>query len=386
MEHESLEEILADVDYTRPLGGLESNPARFRFQISLEHMMFGGLTTLLGEVCLTAIPLYYSLKSPEFFGTRFIKYQAGDYLAVNAVYFVPGFLFGLAASHNKKVREGIMRKGYRSRIESVYNAVFEHPEIIAIPAAVGFYKAFNSYASIDNQPENILALVAYANDIFKSCIVGITTYCMATVAGSFLHSESLGFFKNAALSRLFEATGDYDRAAKYQKRIVDQKSGFSAKNRTRLGNLYLKAGKILEAIDEYGYFLRKHDSEKEAAPSDVLEIPLKALAWFFPEQKEYSSTNPMEIAGKIHQGALYFRKGLLKDADAAFREAICFDQRSRLPHIVYSHFLYSIGMDKIGDFEQKLANAILHSSPEFMNDLAQVTGTRNIVYIETVRL
>ncbi len=369
----SLDDLL--VDYSLPVEGLHDS-SKVPFSFPGKPFAGGMSVAMLAQIAHTAIPLYYSIAHPELGGTRMVQYNIGKRILESSLYFIPGFLLGAAASHNRKVREGNTGRS-RSLIERIYNSVFEHPEIAAVPAAVLFYLNFNSYKVLDLEPRNVIAGVAYSGDIFRSLVAGITAYCSATFSGSLLHADSLRVFANASLSRFFEIFSDFRRAASYQKKIAELPSIFAGKNHARLGDLYAKAGLALEAIDEYAIGLKPQN--RGSIPSDIYGLPVTLIQAFFYEDKQKGSDSVMDL---LRQATSDFRAGRLQRADAAFREAIMQDAEAILPHIFYSHFLYGIGRDEEGDREQQIANKIRFSSGLPFSGL--VPGTRNSVYVETV--
>jgi len=183
-----------------------------------------GLVEYLGET----MQYYRESLDLDLLQKYFLRNLVGISLISEPV--VRGWGYASMISNSVKEKKSILSKGY--------NLIFNHPFLVGLGAAGASW--------LDFEP-------LYSNPS-EELINGFGYFCYGAIGsmflGSFLHTNSLSYFKNSLLSKTCSVVGFGEKAIEYWKKVVDVPTSKQAtiENKIHLAMLQGDLGKSKEAI------------------------------------------------------------------------------------------------------------------------------------------
>ncbi len=265
----------------------------------------------------------------------FIRDYVFQYLALQAAV-VDGSL--TATRHAINLMHGRRaQKKPSSRLQRWWNFTFEHP------LSVGLLTA--GYALADDR----LPPYPTETEELRNLLLWYGTGTAATLAaGSLLHTDSMRYLGNAALSKWQSMRGHYQQAIERWKKAMAASTAVVTRieDGIHLADLYSRAGQLEEALAAWRSILPLFDvTDEKRGPLDVLRSVFtgrSATRWFSPfnivEQATTSSTNTLfvyrnsRLARKRALAKTYNEEGLAKKIFAVAETA----RRVTAPHVRFN--------------------------------------------------
>jgi tetratricopeptide (TPR) repeat protein len=417
---------LKDRSMVRPTTGKEAN--------LLEKMRCGMLNNphiagVLSGAALTGLWLQANMMIYEMQG----RYMSNPWLsegvwAAPILGYIAGYTIMEMAKSNEHVKRGFEQhkrmeeapKTVGEKLKAIYNWPFEHPNFFATAAGASYF-AFRIVSNYETVvPSKLPAAVAWYG--FNGLMAWAASYFGMSAVSWLMHSNTMSLMKDSAMRSLNSALGRTEKAIDCQRSIMEipTTEGNECRNHFRLGDLYMKADRLEEALTEYYKGIELIDAKGRfySNPLDVLggladnlmvrqvidmigsvgdkfsEGGEDALAHIEKQIKE-GEQMPAGLPEKIYD---YLQKNVNKDeivrlkrfagevkhrelvdADRNMRRIICSDIENPELHLLYAKFLDTMGDSELAKQEYTLTTSILLGNPEIAGNFERIGVSRNEV-------
>lgn len=382
-EGESLDELIEKaLDSQEPLKKPQAE--KLKPQGLLERIVLSGWTAPAYAAAYAALTTsVLNLVGPELSLADKVSYFVAAPLLgyFSAAMFRQDWLFRKAEARYRKFRSGISK---------VFTALFDHPEITAIPPAAvltGLYASLPAsglpFSEILKHPNLInlnLQVSAYLGLLYLSA-----NYASASLALSrVLHPEAIKTVKKAASATINAYKARYEEAAQDLAELLETPKSYQAGVllQTAMADMQMLSGNR-SAVETYISALATEKTNYEGRNEVFLSIFLSAISRIATKVKkpvwaEEDDVKSLILAAKELAGG-FVASPHLKKADEILLSAVRRNQKSRVAHMARASFLRATGQNRTADLEMKVCGELVMQDPNAKLEPVE-DPSRNPVY------